>query len=174
MLYIVIFRKIKVIQPYKLWKLRRFIEFNVSPNCDFGIGLNLYFLKTLKNYLNCMSSAYISQNRSFLFRMCAITYIKSSAYFNSCMILETKFSYSQHFQTVVCLLIMLWILSEILKISFIFHFCWIKRKLSKSERKSSYRVSHETWQYAGRLECRLDFWYNLLRLFVNLILEVNF
>ena len=34
----------------------------------------------------------------------------------------------------------------------------------------NYRVSHETWQYAGRLECRLDFWYNLLRLFVNLIL----
>ena len=34
-------------------------------------------------------------------------------------------------------------------------------------------MSHETWQYAGRLECCLDFWYNLLRLFVNLILEVN-
>ena len=37
-----------------------------------------------------------------------------------------------------------------------------------------YMVSHETWQYVGRVECRLDFWYNLLRLFVNLILEVNF
>ena len=37
----------------------------------------------------------------------------------------------------------------------------------------NYRVSHETWQYAGRLECRLDFWYDLLLLFVNLILEVN-
>ena len=41
-------------------------------------------------------------------------------------------------------------------------------------KSARYRVSHETWQYAGRLECRLDFWYNLLRLFVNLILEVNF
>ena len=40
--------------------------------------------------------------------------------------------------------------------------------------KLNYRVSHETWQYAGRLECRLDFWYNFLRLFVNLILEVNY
>jgi len=37
-----------------------------------------------------------------------------------------------------------------------------------------YKVSQETWQYAGRLECRLDLLYNLLRLFVNLILEVNF
>ena len=37
-----------------------------------------------------------------------------------------------------------------------------------------YRVSHETWQNARRLEYRLDFWYNLLHLFVNLILEVSF
>ena len=44
----------------------------------------------------------------------------------------------------------------------------------KKTRWVNYRVSHETWQYAGRLECRLDFLYNLLRLFVNLILEVNF
>ena len=34
-------------------------------------------------------------------------------------------------------------------------------------------ATHETWQYARRLEYRLDFWYNLLHLFVNLILEVK-
>ena len=62
-------------------------------------------------------------------------------------------------------------------------FFWIEKKeigrswtMNEQNKKAerTYRVSHETWQYAGRLECRLDFWYNLLRLFVNLILEVNF
>ena len=52
--------------------------------------------------------------------------------------------------------------------------CTILQNIYLNFNNNKYRVSHETWQYAGRLECRLAFWYDLLRLFFNLILEVNF